>query len=112
VLNWLRRAGETRDEKGRFCLEQDTNAYGLIPPSQWLGFLDFPDAPPPHPSTWGATPPLPSVIDQAVEEMQHGATRTAQAILEADPQDELAAAFASLRRAMDEREAREARKPQ
>jgi hypothetical protein len=29
VLNWIRRAGETRDEKGRFCLEQDTNAYGV-----------------------------------------------------------------------------------
>ena len=36
VLNWLRRAGETRDEKGRFCLKQDTNAYAVLPPSQWL----------------------------------------------------------------------------
>jgi hypothetical protein len=31
VLNWIRRAAETRDEKGRFCLEQDTNAYGILP---------------------------------------------------------------------------------
>ena len=38
VLNWLRRAGETRDEKGRFCLKQDTNAYAVLPPSQWLRF--------------------------------------------------------------------------
>ena len=38
VLNWIRRAAETRDEKGRFCLEQDTNAYGIVPPSQWLRF--------------------------------------------------------------------------
>ena len=40
VLHWIRRAAETRDEKGRFCLEQDTNAYGIVPPSQWLGFLE------------------------------------------------------------------------
>ena len=40
VLHWIRRAAETRDEKGRFCLEQDTNAYGVIPPSQWLGFIE------------------------------------------------------------------------
>jgi hypothetical protein len=109
VMGWLRRAGATRDEKGRFCLEQDTNAYGLIPPSQWLGFIDMPDAPPPQPDTWGATPPLPSAVEQAAEEMQHGARRTAQALLEADPQDEVAAALASFGRAMQEREAR---KPQ
>jgi hypothetical protein len=56
VLHWIRRAGETRDDKGRFCLEQDTNAYGILPASQWLGFIED-EAPPPHPSTWGATPP-------------------------------------------------------
>ena len=49
VLNWLRRAAETRDEQGRFCLEQDTNAYAVLPSSQWLGFIDQPEAPPPHP---------------------------------------------------------------
>jgi hypothetical protein len=53
VLNWIRRAAETRDEKGRFCLEQDTNAYGILPASQWRSFIDDPEAPPPHPSTWG-----------------------------------------------------------
>ena len=65
MLHWIRRAAETRDEKGRFCLEQDTNAYGIVPPSQWLGFFDRTGAPPPHPSEWGAVPPLPSVIEQA-----------------------------------------------
>ena len=112
VLNWIRRAAETRDEKGRFCLEQDTNAYGILPASQWLGFIDQPEAPPPHPSTWGATPPLPPATEQAAEELRHGASRTAQAILEADPGDELAAAFARLHRTMQERAAWEAAKPQ
>ena len=101
VLHWVKRLGETRDERGRFCLEQDTNAYGVVPPSQWLGFTDPAQTPPPHPSTWGATPPLPDPITQAVDEMRHGAQRTAQAILEADPQDKLALALARLRRTME-----------
>jgi hypothetical protein len=98
VLNWIRRAGETRDEKGRFCREQDTNAYGILPSSQWLGFADRDEAPPPHPSTWGATPPLPSLIEQAQEELRHDARKTMLAVLQSDPQDELAAALARLGR--------------
>ena len=103
VLHWLRRAAETRDEMGRFCLEQDTNAYGIRPASQWLGFIEEPEAPPPDPATWAA-PPLPDAVTQAAEEMQHGARRAAFTILEADPQDELALALARLGRAMQQRE--------
>jgi hypothetical protein len=106
VLNWIRRAAETHDEKGRFRLEQDTNAYGILPVSQWRGFIDD-EAPPPDPSSWGATPPLPSLIDQAAEEMRHDACKTALAILDTDPGDELAAQLASFGRAMQE-----GRKPQ
>ena len=106
VLNWLRRAGETRDEKGRFCLKQDTNAYAVLPPSQWLGFLED-EAPPPHPSTWGATPPLPSVIEQATTERQDGASFTATLKrLEDDPGDALAAALAAWGRLIEAREPR------
>jgi hypothetical protein len=110
VLNWIRRAGETRDEQGRFCLEQDTNAYGILPASQWNGFLDDPEAPPPYPDTWGAVPPLPSVVEQAIIERRDGASMAAIINrLEDDPGDELAATLACLGRAMEEREAR---KPQ
>jgi hypothetical protein len=110
VLNWIRRAAETRDEKGRFCLEQDTNAYGILPPSQWLGFIDRPAAPPPDPSTWGATLPLPSVTEQAIIERREGASDAAIIKrLEDDPGDELAAALAGLGRAIQERAARENR---
>src|SRR5215212_5126269 len=105
VLHWIRRAAETRDEKGRFCEEQDTNAYGIVPPSQWLGFFDpLSAAPQPHPSEWGAVPPLPSVIDQAAEEIRHGARKAALSILESDPGDALAATLASFSRAMDAKE--------
>ena len=105
VLHWLRRAAETRDEQGRFCLEQDTNAYAIMPLSHWRGFIDQGDPPPPHPSTWGATPPLPDAITQAIEEMRHGHDRTAMTILETDPGDPLARACASLWRAFKNRQA-------
>jgi len=104
VLHWIRRAAETRDEKGRFCLEQDTNAYGIVPASQWLGFIDQPDAPPPHPSTWGATPPLPSVVEQALTERHEGGSiKTALTILECDPGDAAAAALGRLFRHVEAR---------
>jgi hypothetical protein len=105
VLDWIRRAGETRDQQGRFCLEQDTNAYGILPASQWRGFVDQPEAPPPHPDTCGATPPLPPVVEQAITERQHGASFAATVSrLEDDPGDELAAALARLVRSMQSRE--------
>ena len=68
------------------------------------GFLED-EAPPPHPSTWGATPPLPSVIEQATTERQDGASFTATLKrLEDDPGDELAAALAAWGRLIEARE--------
>ena len=104
VLNWLRRVAATRDEQGRFTLEQETNAYAVLPSSQWHGFADIPPAPPPHPTTWGATPPLPGQLAQAVSDLRQGAGhRTVLATLEADPGDPLAAALARLGRLVTER---------
>src|SRR3954468_17394373 len=37
LLTWQRRCEEHRDAEGRFRLRQRTNAYGLLPPSQWRG---------------------------------------------------------------------------
>jgi hypothetical protein len=62
LLDWLRRCVEDQDEEGRFRLRQLTNAYGLLPPSQWRGFAEPPPPPPPQPGTWGertARPGLP-----------------------------------------------------
>src|SRR3954468_5026396 len=102
VLHWIRRAAETHDGQGRFCEEQDTNAYGIAPPSQWLGLFEpAPGPPPPHPSEGGAAPPLPPVIDQAAEEIRHGARKAALSILESDPGDETAAALASFGHVME-----------
>ena len=62
ILNWVRRCAESwRD--GRFVLEQETNAYGLLPESRWRGYQAPPEPPAaPWPDTWGAQPPLPSAL--------------------------------------------------
>lgn len=100
VLHWVRRCAQSwRD--GRFCLEQDSNAYAVLPAGQWRGFYEPPEAPPPHPSTWGAAPPLPSVIELAAADLAAGSSRrTAIAALESDPGDGVAAALARLGRAI------------
>src|ERR1044071_9159447 len=40
LLAWRRRCEETRDAEGRFRLRQRTNAYGLLPPAQWIGYRE------------------------------------------------------------------------
>jgi hypothetical protein len=96
VLNWLRRCAESwRD--GRFCLEQETNAYAVLPASQWRGYYELPEAPPPHPASWGATPPLPDPLTQAVADRRAGdSDKAVLARLADDPGDKLACAIAGL----------------
>src|SRR3954447_3961443 len=89
----------TRDAEGRFRLKQRTNAYGLLPPSQWRGYRNN-DPPPPDPATLGAPEPIPDPIEAAVAEITSGQHKAAVAALEADPHDRLATALAALGRAM------------
>jgi hypothetical protein len=97
LLRWQRRCTEARGQAGRFVLKQETNAYTVQPPSQWPDFHDRAAAPPPHPQTWGATPPLACVIEQAAAA---GSFAAALARLEEDPRDKLAAILARLGRAI------------
>jgi hypothetical protein len=89
----MRRCAESwRD--GRFVLEQQSNAYGLLPESQWRGYrppAELPAAP--WPDTWGATPPLPSALAQAALE---GDLAGKVHALASNPKDGLAAALARL----------------
>jgi hypothetical protein len=39
-----------------FVLEQRSNAYGLLPESQWRGYRPPPEPPAPLPGTWGDPP--------------------------------------------------------
>jgi hypothetical protein len=55
VLNWLRRCHASFKD-GRFTLEQDTNAYAILPSSQWRGYVEPPEAPAPQSGTWGDHP--------------------------------------------------------
>ena len=101
ILNWVRRCAESRREDGRFVLEQETNAYAVLPSSQWRGYREPPEAPPPAPGTWGDHPSLPSVLAQAAAERQAGGTpQGVIRILECDPTDALALALARLGRAV------------
>ena len=100
ILNWVRRCAESWQD-GRFCLEQETNAYAVLPASQWHGYTEPPEAQPPAPGTWGDHASLPSQLDQALTELrQGGGMRTAIGMLDADPTDLLGAALARLGRAV------------
>jgi hypothetical protein len=101
IVNWLRRCTETRQD-GRFVLEQETNAYAVLPPSQWRGYKEPPEPPPPAPGTWGDHPPLPSVLEQAASDRRDGASPQAVIrTLESDDGDPLAAALARLGRTLE-----------
>jgi len=101
VLNWLRRCAESwRD--GRFCLEQETNAYAVLPTSQWRGYHELPEAPAPQPGTWGDHPPR-NIMAEAAEDCRAGSTGAAIAALSAAGEyggNTLAAALAGLGRAI------------
>jgi hypothetical protein len=96
ILNWVRRCAEKWID-GRFVLEQETNAYAILPSSQWRGYKEPPEPSPPVAGTWGDHPSLPSVVAQAADEQRaSGDLRTAIRILESDPTDKLAASLARL----------------
>jgi hypothetical protein len=100
VVNWLRRCVEEWID-GRFTLRQLTNAYAVLPPTQWRGFRPTPPAPPPMPGTWGEHPPLPDTLTRACQEAAAGAGIKAQlAVLESDERDGLAAVLARLGRSI------------
>ncbi len=72
VLNWVRRCAESWKD-GRFALEQETNAYAILPASQWRGYREPPEAPPPQPGTWGDHPcGMRDPLTEADAEQRHG----------------------------------------
>jgi hypothetical protein len=95
ILNWVRRCAE-RWADGRFVLEQETNAYAVLPESQWRGYRPPQEPPGPAPGTWGEPAPMLSALAQAALEGDLAAKVQA---LGSDPKDGLAAALARLGRA-------------
>ncbi|MBV9825721.1 MAG: hypothetical protein JO001_08610 [Alphaproteobacteria bacterium] len=97
LLHWQRRCREATDALGRFCLKQETNAYAVLPSSQWRGYFEAPAAPPPDPGTWGDHPPLPDQLAQALADRAAGdSARSVLARLADDPADSVACALAGL----------------
>src|SRR4051812_28278759 len=80
ILNWICRRYVEHGPWGVF-VKQDTNCYVIEEPP----ILTQEDPPPPEPYEWGAVPPLPDVMTQAVEAMKQGDRKTMLAALEADP---------------------------
>jgi hypothetical protein len=95
ILNWVRRCAE-RWSGGRFVLEQETNAYAVLPESQWRGYRAPQEPPGLAPGTWGDPPPMLSAVAQAALERDLAGKVQAPA---SDPKDGLAAALARLGRA-------------
>ena len=107
VLNWVRRCA-TIMRDGRFSLEQETNAYAILPATQWHGYDPPPPAPPPLPDTWGDHPcGMRSGMEEASAEYRHGGgTMAAIRQLALDTGDPVAQALARLGRTMFDNEAR------
>ena len=91
----MRRCAE-RWADGRFVLEQETNAYAVLPESQWRGYRPPAEQPGPAAGTWGDPPPMLSAVAQAA--LERDLAGKVQA-LASDPKDGLAAALARLGRA-------------
>lgn len=106
LINWVRRCSE-EIVSGRFTLKQDTNAYAVLPPSQWLFFTPRrTDPPKPEAGTWGDHPPLPDLLTQAQQDRAAGGSvQAALTVLELDPTGEpVAAAVAKLFRNLEAHE--------
>lgn len=69
ILHWLRRCSDSMQD-GRYILEQESNAYGIAPPTQWKGYTPAPEPPPPDPQTWGARPPMAAYAVEAGDTRQ------------------------------------------
>ena len=93
ILNWVRRCAENwRD--GRFVLEQETNAYAVLPESQWRGYRPPPEPPAaPWPGTWGEPAPMPSALAQAALESDPAAKAQVLAVNAMTPLERALASF-------------------
>jgi hypothetical protein len=89
ILNWVRRCAESwRD--GRFVLEQETNAYAVLPESQWQGYQAPPEMPEPE---WGRAPIMPSALVQAALETDPAAKAQVLAVNAMTPLERALACF-------------------
>ena len=102
VLSWLRRCKQRPQDDGTFLMEQDSNAYAVLPASQWRGYTGQPEAPPPEPGTWGDHPcGMREVFEDVRAAGPEASTLTKVRLLESDPTHLLATALARLGRMVE-----------
>lgn len=70
ILHWVRRCAD-RMVDGRWTLEQETNAYGVLSESQWRGYKAIQKPPKPEPGTWGEPEAL-TPANAALAVLQNG----------------------------------------
>ena len=87
---------------GRCVLDQDTNAYAILPTSQWRGYRPAQEPPAPQPGTWGDHPcgMRAPMIEADIEQRNGGSMEAVIRQLELDERGSVAAALASLGRGM------------
>jgi hypothetical protein len=83
---------------GRFVLEQDTNAYGFPPVSQWKDYGAPPPPPPPDPDAWGKAPAPFNALLAAAQATAEGRHKEALRHWESDGGNPLALDIARLAR--------------
>lgn len=99
IIHWVRRCIE-RFVDGRYSLEQETNAYAVLPSGQWRGYRPTPVPLTPESGTWGDHPPL-DAFDDASSALRSGDGLGASVTcLEADPTNALALSLARLGRSL------------
>lgn len=97
IISSIRRCDGLQTETG-WRLRQITNQYEINGTDHWRGYTDpNPPPPPPDPATTGAHPPLPTLLEQATEQLRNPDNlSTAIGILNQDSSDPLARALAAL----------------
>lgn len=103
IIGWVRRCAGVTDRRGRYQLQQQSNAYYLIPPSGWRGYTgpDL-DPPPPEPDTIGTPAHVPTMGETAAAAAAAGASMQTVVATLADG-DPLARALARLGQSLIDR---------
>lgn len=101
IVQWQRRKASIM-ARGQILWFQLSNAYHVRSVEYWRGYKAPVEPPPPHGDTWGATPPLPSGLERALqmEGDRSQISPTLLAALEEDPHDPLQLALARMARAL------------
>lgn len=102
IIHWVRRCHASVQD-GKYVVEQERNAYAVLPPTGWRGFV----ARVAHkvmPHEWSPAPVMPTILEQAAEARQQGGWEAERRVLLSDTSDKLMATLARLGDAVHRRQ--------